>query len=137
MNRADLQTLAEERLVDSELLLTHARYGAAYYLAGYAVECALKACIARLTKAEDFYDKLRARKIFTHDLEELVVHAHLEDVFAQTCKKNAQFAINWARVNSWTEESRYDVRTKQEAEVLIIAVRDPIHGVMQCIRQYW
>jgi len=137
MNRADLQNLAEERLTDSELLLTHARYGAAYYLAGYAVECALKACIARLTKEEDFYDKLRARKIFTHDLEELVVHAHLEDVFAQTCKKNAQFAINWARVNSWTEESRYDVRTKQEAEVLIIAVRDPIHGVMQCIRQYW
>jgi len=137
MNRTELQNLAEERLADGELLLAHARYSAAYYLAGYAVECGLKACIARLTKAEDFYDKLRARKIFTHDLEELVVHAHLGDVFAQTCKKNSQFAINWARVSSWTEESRYDVRTKQEAEVLMIAVRDPIHGVMQCIRQYW
>ena len=77
MNRADLQRLAEERLVDSGLLLAHARYSASYYLAGYAVECALKACIAKRTKAEDFYDKLLARRIFSHNLEELVIHADM------------------------------------------------------------
>jgi HEPN domain-containing protein len=60
MNRTDLQNLAEERLGDGELLLASGRYGAAYYLVGYAVECGLKACIAKLTRAEDFYDKILA-----------------------------------------------------------------------------
>jgi HEPN domain-containing protein len=54
MNRTDLQILAEDRLKDAEVLLASGRFGAAYYLAGYAVECGLKACIAKLTRAEDF-----------------------------------------------------------------------------------
>src|SRR2546425_2666201 len=54
MTRTDLQLLAEERLSDAQVLLANGRFGAAYYLAGYAIECALKACIAKLTKAEDF-----------------------------------------------------------------------------------
>ena len=55
MNRADLQKLAEERLADAELLLANGRFGGAYYLSGYVVECALKACIAQLTKLEVHY----------------------------------------------------------------------------------
>jgi HEPN domain-containing protein len=137
MNRTDLQNLAEERLGDGELLLASGRYGAAYYIVGYAVECGLKACIAKLTRAEDFYDKILARKIFTHDLKELANHARLSDVFSQAGKNDRVFAANWAQVSSWSEESRYDAHTQQEAEQLIAAVRDPAHGVMQCIRQYW
>lgn len=137
MNRTDLQSLAEERLGDGELLLANGRYGAAYYIAGYAVECGLKACIAKLTRAEDFYDKTLARNIFKHDLAELANYARLSAVFAQTGQVDPIFAVNWARVNSWSEESRYDTHTQQEAERLIVAVGDPVHGVMQCIRQYW
>jgi HEPN domain-containing protein len=47
MNRADLQSLSNLRLADARALLSAGRFAAAYYLAGYAVECALKACIAR------------------------------------------------------------------------------------------
>jgi len=57
MNRTDLKNLAEERLGDAQVLFDNNRFGAAYYVVGYAVECGLKACIAKLTKAEDFYDK--------------------------------------------------------------------------------
>jgi HEPN domain-containing protein len=53
MNRTDLQNLAEERLGDAEVLLASNRYSGAYYIVGYAVECGLKACIAKLTRAED------------------------------------------------------------------------------------
>ena len=137
MNRADLQNLAEERLGDGELLLTNGRYGAAYYIVGYAVECGLKACMARLTRAEEFYDKTLARKIFTHDLSDLANYARLSAVFHQTGMSDPVFAANWAQVNSWTEETRYDTHTQQDAEQLIEAVRDPAHGVMQCIRRYW
>lgn len=39
------------------MLLTAGMPEGAYYLAGYAVECALKSCIARRTQEHDFPDK--------------------------------------------------------------------------------
>jgi hypothetical protein len=45
MNRVDFQNLATERLSDAEALIAGGRFDCAYYVAGYAVECALKACI--------------------------------------------------------------------------------------------
>lgn len=135
MNRTDLQNLAEERLADAELLLTNSRYGGAYYLSGYAVECGLKACIAKLTKAEDFYDKKLANNIFKHDLEELANYARLD--IKQLSTADPAFAANWAQVKDWSEESRYETHTQEEAGQMIQAVRDGDHGVMRCIRQYW
>src|SRR5207302_4568894 len=105
--------LAEERLGDSEFLLANGRYGGAYYIVGYAVECGLKACIAKLTRAEDFYDKTLARNIFKHDLIELANHARLSEVFDQTGRHDPVFAANWAHVYTWNEESRYDTHTRQ------------------------
>ena len=137
MNRTDLQNLAEERLADASLLLANDRYGGAYYLVGYAVECGLKACIAKLTRAEDFYDKDLARKIFQHDLEKLADHARLSAVIEQSGRADQTFQRNWAQVCDWSEESRYESHSRQEAEQMIQAVQDLDHGVMQCIRQYW
>jgi HEPN domain-containing protein len=137
MNRTDLRNLADERLEDAKVLLGGSRYGGAYYLVGYAVECGLKACIAKLTRAEDFYDKNLARKIFTHSLAELANHARLSAVIDQSGKADPLFQANWAQVGLWDEESRYDSHTKTEAEQMFKAVQDPDHGVMQCIRQYW
>lgn len=54
MNRSDFQTLAETRLQEAKSLLDNGHYSGAYYLCGYAIEYALKACIAKQTKAEDF-----------------------------------------------------------------------------------
>ena len=71
MTRTDLQLLAEERLSDAQVLLANGRFGAAYYLAGYAIECALKACIAKLTKAEDFPIKNSTNTVYIHDLKKL------------------------------------------------------------------
>ncbi len=135
MNRNDLQNLAEERLGDADALLASSRFGAAYYVVGYAVECGLKACIAKLTKAEDFYDKALAKNLFVHELEKLASLAGLD--VKQIGKGDRVFAANWALVKDWNEESRYETHTKIEAEQMIQAVREPDHGVMQCIRRYW
>jgi HEPN domain-containing protein len=40
MNRADFQKLAELRIREAKVLLDSKHYEGAYYLAGYAVECA-------------------------------------------------------------------------------------------------
>lgn len=45
MNRTQWQKLAERWLEDAKALLDAERWPAAYYLAGYAIECGLKACV--------------------------------------------------------------------------------------------
>ena len=72
MNRQDFQTLSELRVQDSLVLLNNGRYAAAYYLCGYAVECALKACIAKQTMQFEFPDLVRVRESYTHDFKKLV-----------------------------------------------------------------
>ena len=79
MNRVELQRLAIERLTDAKALLAARRWSAAYYLCGYGVECALKACIAKLMKSEEFPDKTFAEKCWTHNLQQLLGLAGLKD----------------------------------------------------------
>ncbi|HLF84399.1 MAG TPA: HEPN domain-containing protein [Blastocatellia bacterium] len=62
MNRNDLKLLAVTRLREAKVLLANGEYSGAYYLAGYVVECALKACIAKRTKRHDFPDRKIANK---------------------------------------------------------------------------
>lgn len=57
MNRIEWQRIAEERARDAEALLAAGQWSGAYYLAGYAVECGLKACIARQIGQHEFPDK--------------------------------------------------------------------------------
>ena len=58
MNRIDFQEIAELRLRESKALLAAGFPDGAYYLAGYAVECALKACIAKRSQEHDFPEKV-------------------------------------------------------------------------------
>lgn len=50
MFRKDFQDLAMVRVREAEMLLAAGLFDGAYYLAGLAVECALKACIAKATQ---------------------------------------------------------------------------------------
>jgi HEPN domain-containing protein len=78
VTRKELQKLAGLRLREAEVLLENGCPDGAYYLAGYAVECALKACIARKTVRHEFPDLSRARES-SHDLAELLRVAGLTD----------------------------------------------------------
>jgi hypothetical protein len=80
MNRIDFQQIAEIRLQESKALLAAGFPEGAYYLAGYAVECALKACIAKRTQQYDFPDKKLVDKSYTHDVEKLLDAAGLGDL---------------------------------------------------------
>ncbi len=64
MNRSDFQRLTRLRLDEAKVLLANERYQGAYYLIGYAVECALKACIAKQTKLSTTF-QIRIRTVFT------------------------------------------------------------------------
>jgi HEPN domain-containing protein len=87
------------------------RFDAAYYLAGYVIECALKACIAKKTKRHDFPDKDFARKAYTHDLEDLAQLAGLKDTLKLQFRQYPSLETQWGVV----EVSRYEMLPYREA----------------------
>jgi HEPN domain-containing protein len=137
LNRELLQQLSEQHLADAQVLLEQRRWPGAYYLAGYSVECALKACIAKLTKVHDFPHK-DSPKAFTHRLDVLVGLAELEQARIDKAKSPLDFKLNWAVILEWSEESRYDLSTgDREARNLIHAISDNQEGVLPWIKLHW
>jgi len=136
MNRVEFQTLATERLSDAEALIKAARYACAYYVAGYAVECALKACIARKTNQDDFPPK-DAQRYYLHDISKLLDGAGPGLAFEQEAAQDPIFRANWATVKDWTEEARYQRHAQRQAEEIMSAIIDPDHGVLQWLRRNW
>jgi HEPN domain-containing protein len=133
VNRADLQKLAEERLEEAEVLLRAKKYSGAYYLAGYAVECALKACLAKRTRRHDFPEKPFADKCYTHDVEKLAVLAQLKTAI----EADPLLKANWIVVKDWNEQARYERKTRAKAQELYDAITDPSHGVLPWIKSHW
>jgi len=136
LNRQDFKTIALMRLKEVEVLLNNGQYSGAYYLIGYVVECALKACIARQTRKSDFPDKKTVLDSYTHDLEKLVKVAKLENEF-KVERNNPDFYSRWLRVKEWNEESRYQKHSRQKSIEIYQSITDTNHGVLQWLQQHW
>jgi len=108
LTRRDFQRLADLRAREAAALLRTRNQIGSYYLSGCAVECALKACIAKLARRHEFPLKADyVRRLYTHNLEELLKLADLETQLENDMKANTSLARNWGVVKSWNEESRY------------------------------
>jgi len=137
VNRTHFQRLARGRLRDAEVLLAAGQWSGAYYLAGYAAECGLKACVAKLTKRHDFPDKDRALRSYTHNLELLVRVAGITDLRDADASANPALSANWVIAKDWNEEARYDEWTEPQARKLFEAVFDLKNGVFPWITDHW
>ena len=137
MNREDLQALSGIRIKEAKALLDKALYDGAYYLCGYAIECALKACIAKNVKQYDFPDKNTVRDSYTHDLVKLVKTAGLSDELKRKIASNPRFAANWDIVKDWSEDSRYKRNKKVEASDLYSVIAAPKNGILLWIKKHW
>ena len=126
-----------QHLGAAKSLLESQHWGAAYYLAGYAVECGLKACIARRFREYDFPDKKTVNDSYTHELPKLVRTAELVQQLEDAATFSDDFRVNWAVVKDWSEESRYDVRSEAEAAAIIRAIEAKPSGVLEWITLYW
>ena len=138
MNRTDLQQLAKLRIKEAKVLLDNGCYEGAYYLAGYTIECALKASIARQTNRYDFPDKKLVNAIHTHNLTSLVEFAGLEAELRKNAQLNRLFEDNWKVVKDWSEAARYQSGISQKvAEDLYSAISDRRNGVLIWLKRYW
>lgn len=104
-----LQDLADSRAAEALALLQLGHFSGAYYLAGYALECGLKALIASEFEAGVIPDKKLVQQIHTHKLIELLKLAGIDG----------------------------EVHDENTAKRLISAICDPEHGVFQWIRSKW
>jgi hypothetical protein len=138
VTRADFQGLVNERVRDAKALLAARRWAGAYYMAGYAVECALKSCvIAFLMKTDQFPGKRYSQDCWTHDLKQLLDLAGLKPTHAADTAADPDLSANWAFVFDWNEASRYDRKTRTQARKLYVAITDKKHGVLAWIRSRW
>ncbi len=133
MNRRRFKGLARIRLREAQVLLDRGEFAGAYYLCGYVVECGLKACIAKKTRRHDFPVR-DSNKLYTHRLNDLLTLAELTDSFESSMGMDPELGKNWQIVVKWREESRYEIRSEEEARELLWAVSDTQHGVFAWIR---
>ena len=138
LNRDDLQRLADIRIAEARTLLDSGYYSGAYYLTGYAVECALKACIARQVREFDFPDRNLAIRSYSHKLQDLLKTALLDTALEQEGKSNPPLLSNWLVVQSWNVESRYKPDVSQdECRGLYTAVTDSANGILLWVKLHW
>lgn len=140
MNRHDWQWLATERIGDARVMLAARRWSAAYYLTGYAVECALKSCVlVRVGREAEviFVDKRFSEKCWTHTLKDLLNLANLQADLDAAAAADAALEANWRFIKDWSEDSRYARIPKDKAERLYKAVADKKHGVLQWMKARW
>jgi hypothetical protein len=134
-NGLELRQLAQDRLQDAATRLAAGRWSGAYYLAGYAVECGLKACIMAQVEATGaiLQDKKLSEKCWTRDLEVLVVQSNLKPALDALAGVNATFAGNWGTAKDWDENSRYQQKTQAEAQALYDGIAANPDGVFPWI----
>jgi hypothetical protein len=109
---------------------------------GYAVECALKACIAKQIKEFDFPDKKLVTDSYVHDhvhdLTKLLRLSGVGVLFENELKKNQAFDTNWGVVKDWSEESRYQASVAEKvARDMFAAVTDAQNGVLTWLKNHW
>ena len=130
-SRSNLQNLTKQRLDEANALLTLNFSDAAFYLAGYSIECALKAVVRKTHDQDNFYKPDRSNKgnwylqerIFrefkTHNYNDLLVLLGLSAKFELARVSNPQLYSAWIDIQkaAWTEQYRYELGTKSGQNV--------------------
>jgi hypothetical protein len=142
VNRAELQRLAIERIDDAKVLLAAGRWSGAYYLVGYAVECALKSCILHHLERTGmiFRDRKYLQKLansWTHELDTLLDLAGLTSTFGTALGANPALLGFWGVAKDWKETSRYESKVEAEARNLFEAVTHDPDGVLKWLQAHW
>lgn len=133
----DLQAAAESKLEAGMVLAGAKKWSNAYYLAGYSVEMALKACVSKQISSDTIPDKKLIQDVYTHELVKLIGLAGLRKQLKDRSDADSVFAANWAICSEWGPEARYKDKSAAETTFLLHAISDNSHGVLPWIKTYW
>jgi hypothetical protein len=148
ITKKTLGLLIEQKLKDAEILIVNRRYPAAIYIAGYALELALKLKICKIfnfvqgfpeNKVEfniyqnNYKHKKRLASTITelkdirnHDLNKLLFYSGAE------YQVKLLYFSEWSLVVSWDPEMRYKILKvlKKEALNKVNAIRTLIQNIL-------
>jgi len=120
---SDLETLSLERLLDAKALIKEQRYDGAMYIAGYAIELALKARICKTLNWTEFPDTRKEFEKYqsfkTHNLDVLLYLSGIKDEI------DSNYGAEWSWASQWNPENRYKTTTpvsKQDAELTLESI---------------
>jgi len=138
MNKNDLEQLVDIRIKEAKVLLDANSYQGAYYLAGYSLECAIKACIAKQVKQYDFPNLELAHNSYSHKLTDLLGVAGLKQKLSEKERNDMDFKLNWAVVKDWSEKARYESRVEErKAKDLYEAITHNQSGILAWLKTFW
>ena len=138
IKRRDLKNLVGGRLADAHVLMSKRRYASAYYIAGYAVECAIKVCIAGQIRKNTIPDKDLVNNTYTHNFQKLMETAGIFYQLKQDIKTDTGLFSSWNVVKDWKTDIRYTTSvTRLEARDFIDAIENQQDGILQWLVQHW
>lgn len=138
MNRTDFQQLSRIRVAEATVLLDNGHFLGAYYLLGYAVECALKACIAKQVRRYDFPERQLVLDSYTHNLITLLKISGSQAQFDSDVKMDADLERNWFIVKDWSEHTRYATAVLEDtAKDFYQAAPARRGGILPWLRKRW
>ncbi|MGB7600828.1 MAG: HEPN domain-containing protein [Candidatus Sulfotelmatobacter sp.] len=139
MTRRDLRELSRVRLQEAEALYKAHLYDGCVYLAGYAVELALKARICRLLRVKEYPLSGDIGKAFkVHKLDQLKVLAGLTPEIDMS--KNKELFDNWSKAVGWDPEQRYEAPGKYDArtaKIILDSLTSKPNGVFTWLSLRW
>jgi hypothetical protein len=148
ISKKTLKELIDQKLKDADVLVANRRYATAIYIAGYALELALKLKICKIFKfAQGFPENkiefdvyqnsvksqllladtiTQIKDIRNHDLNKLLFYSGVE------YKIKLHYLNDWNLVVGWNPEMRYKVQKvlKSEATNNVNAVRTIIKNIL-------
>jgi hypothetical protein len=131
MLRSDFHILSRMRAREARTLFGAKQFDSAYYLGGLAVECAIKACIARKTERFEFPDKKRAERAWSHQLEQLIHEAGLRTLMLRPVE------TQWTIVKDWNVDVRYAIGKPATETRDFLSAAIGRKGVVPWLKRYW
>ncbi len=132
--REEFQQLADLRAEEAAVLAANGKEQGAYYLAGLAIECALKACVAKRTRQHQYPPK-NTNPYYEHKIDVLLDLAELREQLDDEMKRSREFADNWEIVHDWNVEKRYEMTSLKGSEM--VAAVNSADGVLQWLKRRW
>lgn len=125
--RDDFRKLHARYLSDAELLYQSERYDSAYYLAGYSVECLLKAIICKNIQPNEFPPKNTNSTHYIHSIEHLVKTAGLDKELEFDRDRSDKLKNSYLLLKDWDPaELRYNSGPIQRTQIedFLEAIKD-------------
>lgn len=143
----DIWQLSEQRLTEARSLLSSGHSDGAFYLAGYAVELALKWKVCQNFEIPNLFGadtpdifgvSILKKSVHTHDLRVLMLYSGLWKKFdAGKSTNHTLYLANSLLFGTWSEKCRYEkcgFTETDNVENLLTLLEDADQGLIEWIK---